>query len=101
VGYMVFSHLPRKAVSMESSPTLTVLDDTISSFVDADCDAGAVVTGWTLSVSVVHPALPGSDGYFVVHSPGLPYHSQLGLLHSALDEMNTTSLVNHLKGETS
>jgi hypothetical protein len=86
---------------MESSPALTVLDHTISTFADADCDTGAIVTGWTLSVSVVHPAIPGSDGYFVAHSPGLPYHSQLGLLHSALDEMKTTILVNHLKGETS
>lgn len=81
---------------MDSSEANTALDSAICTFSNTHGDTGAMVTGWVLSVSVVHPALPGSDGYFSTHSPGLPHHSQLGLHHSALDEMKTTVMVNHL-----
>jgi len=84
---------------MESSPAVHALDTAIGAFAEADGDQGAIVTGWVLNVSVVHPSLPGSDGYFSAHSPGLPYHSQLGLLHSALEEMKTTVMAHHLKGK--
>lgn len=97
VGHMVIPHLPER-LSMDSTEAHKALDSAISTFSDIDGDAGALVTGWVLSVSVVHPSLPGSDGYFSSHSPGLPYHSQLGLHHSALEEMKTTVMTNHLKG---
>jgi hypothetical protein len=49
-----------------------------------------------LSISVKHPTMPGGDGYISLHSEGLPYHSQIGLLHAALEDKNNQILVNTL-----
>jgi len=46
---------------------------------------------------VKHPLFPNSDGYITEHSPGLPYHAQLGLLVAAADEKRSTILSNILK----
>ena len=69
-----------------------VLDDAIGELVQ-EGDPGAIVTGWVLSISVKHPTMPGGDGYISLHSEGLPYHSQIGLLHAALEDTNNQILV--------
>lgn len=80
---------------MESHKQERALDDAIGDVV-ADGDPGAIVTGWVLSVSVKQPAAPRADGYISVHSEGLPYHSQIGLMHAALEEKNNQILINTL-----
>lgn len=77
----------------------TTLDSAISDFLAHTGDDGAILTGWVLSMSVQHPGLPGSDGYAVEHSAGLPYHSQLGLLMTGLDEKRNLVLINTHKSE--
>lgn len=77
----------------------STLDDAIRSFVTQNGDGSDVVTGWVLTTSVKHPRLPNSDGYITEHSPGLPYHAQLGLLVAAADEKRNTLLSNILKEE--
>ena len=68
--------------------TRTELDQIISEYVakNMSTDGTDIVTGWILCVSVKHPSLPGSDGYVAEHSEGMPYHTQLGLLHAITDE---------------
>jgi hypothetical protein len=75
------------------------LDAAIADYLSATGDDGAILTGWVLSGSVQHPNLPGSDGYFVEHSAGLPYHSQLGLLMTGLEEKKNLVLINTYKNE--
>ena len=84
---------------METKEALKALDTAIEDFAEANGDEGAMVIGWVLSASVVHPSMPRSNGYFQVHSEGLPYHSQLGLFHQALEEMKISVMSHHLKGE--
>jgi hypothetical protein len=84
---------------MKTNEALAELDKAISAYSEAGGDQGAIVTGWVLSLSVMHPSLPGSDGYFATNSPGLPYHSQLGLLHAALEDKKATVLSNMLNEE--
>jgi hypothetical protein len=79
---------------MESQAAKQRLDDAIADYVRATGDDGAILTGWVLSGSVQHPSTPGSDGYFTDHSQGLPYHSQLGLLMTSIQEKKNTVLVN-------
>ena len=69
------------------------LDDAIGDFVQ-ESDPGATATGWVLSISVKHPTMPRGDSYISLNSEGLPYHSQIGLLHAALEEKNNQILVN-------
>lgn len=76
------------------------LDDAISEWVTAQSEGVEFVTGWVLSVSVKNASLPRSDGYLTHHSEGLPYHSQVGLLRVALEEMQNTVLINTWKLET-
>ena len=73
------------------------LDDAVRRFVKEHGDGSDVVTGWVLATSVKHPLFPNSDGYITEHSPGLPYHAQLGLLFAAADEKRNTILANILK----
>lgn len=49
------------------------------------------------SLCPLYKVPPGGDGYISLNSEGLPYHSQLGLLHAALEEQNTTILLGALK----
>ena len=79
---------------MKSEAAKQRLDDAIAGYVRATGDEGAILTGWVLSGSVQHPSVPGSDGYFTDNSPGLPYHSQLGLLMTSIQEKKNTVLVN-------
>ena len=72
-----------------------ILDDAIGELVGSQ-DPGAIVTGWVLSISVKHPTMPSGDGYISLNSEGLPYHSQIGLLHAALEDKNNQILVNTL-----
>ena len=81
---------------MKTDEALSTLDEAVGAFAKEGGDEGAILTGWVLSVSVMHPSMPGSDGYFSAHSPGLPHHTQMGLFHSALEEMKTAVMVNHL-----
>jgi len=92
VGDMVFPLL-RKGVGMSQKDAEGVLDDAIGELVQ-EGDPGAIVTGWELSISVKHPTMPRGDGYISLNSEGLPYHSQIGLLHAALEEKNNQILVN-------
>ena len=71
------------------------LDDAIGDVVQQG-DPGAIVTGWVISVSVKHQNMPQGDGYIYLHSEGLPHHSQIGLLQTALDDKSNTILVNTL-----
>ena len=87
----------RKGPSMKTDEMLATLDEAVGAFAKEGGDQGSIVTGWVLSVSVMHPSMPGSDGYFSAHSPGLPHHTQMGLFHSALEEMKTTVMMNHLE----
>ena len=79
---------------MEPQAAKQRLDDAIADYVRATGDDGAILTGWVLSGSVQHPSVPGSDGYFTDNSQGLPYHSQLGLLMTSIQEKKNTVLVN-------
>ena len=92
VGARVFPLL-RKGVGMSQKETEVLLDDAIGELVQ-EGDPGAIVTGWVLSISVKHPTMPRGDGYISLNSEGLPYHSQIGLLHAALEEKNKQILVN-------
>ena len=88
--------LLRKGVVMAKTTAQSVLDDATGEFVGSQ-DPGAIVTGWVMSISVKHPTMPSGDGYITLHSEGLPYHSQIGLLHAALEEKNTSILLGALK----
>lgn len=78
---------------MSQKETDVVLDDAIGELVQ-EGNPGAIATGWVLSISVKHPTMPRGDGYISVNSEGLPYHSQIGLLHAELEEKNNQILVN-------
>jgi hypothetical protein len=84
---------------MTDHEAVAALDKAISTFVTASGNPGALLTGWVLSGSLKHPALHQSDGYFIQHSPGLPYHSQLGLLMAGLEEKKNLVLINTYKEE--
>ena len=71
------------------------LDDAIGDVVQQG-DPGAIVTGWVINVSVKHQNMPKGDGYIYLHSEALPHHSQIGLLHTALEDKSHTILVNTL-----
>ena len=73
------------------------LDDAVRHYVKENGDGSDVVTGWVLTTSVKDPLFPDSDGYITEHSPGLPYHAQLGLLVAAADEKRNIILANILK----
>jgi hypothetical protein len=75
------------------------LDDAIADCVKATGDQGSILTGWVLCGSVQHPRTPGSDGYFTQHSQGLPYHSQIGLLTTSIDEKKNLVLVHNFMGK--
>ena len=81
---------------MNTTESTKVLDDSVTEFVQECGDDGSIITGWALRVSIVHPARPGSDGYLTAHSAGLPHHTQLGLLYSAIEEMKVGVLMNQL-----
>ena len=82
---------------MTQNATQGTLDDAVRHYVKENGDSSDVVTGWVLTTSVKHPLFPNSDGYITEHSPGLPYHAQLGLLVAAADEKRSTILCNILK----
>ena len=82
---------------MTQNATQGTLDDAVRHYVKENGDGSDVVTGWVLTTTVKHPHLPDSDGYITEHSPGLPYHAQLGLLVAAADEKRSTILSNILK----
>ena len=82
---------------MDTSESISALDEAVTGFAQKCGDAGSIITGWALSVSFMHPSRPGSDGYLTAHSAGLPHHTQLGLFYSAIEEMKTTSLMNQLR----
>jgi hypothetical protein len=88
-----------KAETMSEISAKAQLDSAITDYLRATGDDGAILTGWVLSGSVKHPSAPGSDGYFVEHSAGLPFHSQLGLLMAGLDEKRNRVLINTLNSE--
>ena len=88
--------LVRKGVVMAKTTAQSDLHDAIGEFVGSH-DPGAIVTGWVLSISVKHPTIHSGDGYISLNSEGLPYHSQIGLLHAALEEKNTSILLGALK----
>lgn len=70
------------------------LDSAIADYLHHTGDEGGILTGWVVSGSLQHPGVPGADGYFVEHSEGLPYHSQVGLLMTGLDEKKNLVLIN-------
>ena len=82
---------------MTQNATQSPLDDAVRHYVKEHGDGSDVATGWVLTTSVKHPLFPDSDGYITEHSPGLPYHAQLGLLVAAADEKRNTILANILK----
>lgn len=88
-----------KAGTMSDISAKHTLDSAIAQHLKDTGDDGAILTGWVLSASVQHPGLPGSDGYFMEHSAGLPYHSQLGLLMTGLEEKKNLVLINTYKSE--
>lgn len=81
---------------MKTTEAIKMLEDAVTELAQECGDDGSIVTGWALSVSVLHPARPGSDGYLSAHSAGLPHHTQLGLLYSAIEEINAGFLMNQL-----
>jgi hypothetical protein len=83
----------RKGVRMSLKDPEVALDDAIGDVVKKG-DPGAIVTGWMLSISVKHPTIPQGDGYISMNSEALPYHSQIGLLHAALEEKSNQILLN-------
>lgn len=72
-------------------------DKAVEQFVHANTGGGEMVTGWVISLSVKHPDRHEADGYVVEHSEGLPYHSQIGLLHAALNEKTNVVLSQVIK----
>ena len=88
-----------KADTMSDISAKHALDGAIADYLHTTGEDGAILTGWVLSASLQHPGFPGSDGYCVEHSAGLPYHSQIGLLMTALDEKKNLVLINTTKSE--
>lgn len=82
---------------MTQDATQSTLDDAVRHYVKEKGDGSDVVTGWVLTTSVKHSFFPDSDGYIAEHSPGLPYHAQLGLIVAAADEKRNTILANILR----
>lgn len=82
---------------MTQDATQGTLDDAVRRYAEENADGSDVVTGWVLTTSVKHPLLSSTDGYITEHSPGLPYHAQIGLLVAAADEKRNTILANILK----
>lgn len=82
---------------MTQNATQGTLDDAVRRYAEESADGSDVVTGLVLTTSVKHPLLPNTDGYITEHSPGLPYHAQIGLLVAAADEKRNTILANILK----
>lgn len=82
----------------DSSDAKKVFDRAISDYVaNSAGHEGEMVTGWVLSLTVKHPNFGSGDGYIVEHSEGMPYHSQLGLLHAALNEKTNVILSQVIK----
>lgn len=82
---------------MTQDATQGTLDDAVRRYAEENAGGSDVVTGSVLTTSVKHPLLPNTDGYITEHSPGLPYHAQIGLLVAAADEKRNTILANILK----
>lgn len=73
-------------------------DEAVADFIRTNSDVpGEMVTGWVLAAVVKHPGLPNSDGYIVENSEGMAYHSQLGLLQSAINEKQNIILSQIIK----
>lgn len=83
---------------MNNTDAKKVFDQAVSEYVaNAQGHEGEMVTGWVLSLTVKHPNFGNGDGYIVENSDGMPYHSQIGLLHAALNEKTNVVLSNIIK----
>lgn len=66
-----------------------VINDAITNHVNNSDIRGSIVTGWVVVMSI-----SGSeDGYMVVPSDGLPYHTQLGLLEVASNDARNAGFI--------
>lgn len=72
----------------EIEPEYRAIDEAINEYVKATTVPGAFVTGFFVVASMSSPEhdVGNNDGYVTIPSDGLPYHSQIGLLHLALQD---------------
>ena len=72
-------------------------DRAVQDYIKTAATEQDIVTGWVIGVVVKHPDMPNGDGYIVENSDGMPYHSQIGLITSILDEKRNTILSQVIK----
>jgi len=72
-------------------------DQAVQDYIKTSATEQDIVTGWVIGVVVKHPDMPNGDGYIVENSDGMPYHSQIGLITSILDEKKNTILSQIIK----
>jgi len=82
---------------MGNTEAKPALDDAVEKFIKAEAGDGNIVTGWVIGISLKNINVPNSDGYVVENSDGMPYHSQIGLITSILDEKKNTILSQIIK----
>jgi hypothetical protein len=77
---------------MDTNKEKAKFDQAVQDYIKSAATDKDIVTGWVLGVVVKHPEMPNGDGYIVENSEGMPYHSQIGLITSILDEKKNTIL---------
>lgn len=80
---------------MSEKETFNKLDDAIRAHVKESSGDDVITTGWVLVASASSLAYDsnGEDGYVTFASPGLPHHSQVGLLTIANDDKKNMALL--------
>jgi hypothetical protein len=82
---------------MVSNSAKAKFDQAVQEYIKTEATDKDIVTGWVIGVVVKHPDMPNGDGYIVENSDGMPYHSQIGLITSILDEKRNTILSQVIK----
>ena len=65
------------------------MDDAIRDVLATDPEASGILAGWALVTAEVAP--DGHTTYGTWAPPGMPYHSQLGMLHVGLEFIQLTT----------
>jgi hypothetical protein len=81
-----------------------IIEDAVAAYLNDGSDGGEFATGWVLVTAVSSSSLDqiGHNGYVVVTSEGLPHHARVGLLTTAVQDIqaNTTMMAMYQVGDS-
>lgn len=73
------------------------IEDAIIEHVKQQKGKSSIVTGWIVIASVSDVESPDRDGYILQASQALPYHAQVGLLQTAVDDKKNLGMLATIK----